>query len=105
MPDIDPDDAPAIKEHDGPWDNLINRIILIAPWIAILGVGGWILYTDSVSTDIVIGGDVSAAPLIYAGAAIVVATYILAVMKFYGSSPVAWIASIADSYERGDTNE
>lgn len=104
MPDIDPDEAPEIKDHDGPWDELVNRIILLAPWLAILGIGGWLLYTDSLSTDIVIGGQVSATPLVYAGAGIVVVTYVLAVMKFYGSSPVAWIASIADSYQR-ENNE
>jgi len=102
----DPEDAPEIKDQPGPWDEIVNRTILIAPWVAIAAVGIYLVATGSISTDITVGGTIPVRPFAYLAAGVIGLTYFLAVAKFYGLKPLAWvinaIANIADSYERDE---
>lgn len=94
----DAEDAPAITKHKGPWDEVVNRAILLAPWVGAIVFLGWLMYTGSLATDLRVQGTVSAAPLVYGAGALVGLTYLLALMKFYGASPVVWVANAAANY-------
>jgi len=95
----DPDDAPEVADHPGLWDEVISGIIVIAPFLAGIAGLAYALYADILTVGTIeVAGTVNIAYLVYAVAALILLTYLLAVMKFFGSSPVAWLASIADSY-------
>jgi hypothetical protein len=84
-------EPPKMKNWPGRADEIVNRIILIAPWVVILAGVAYLGYTGSLSTDIQIVGNVPVAPLVYGLGLILGATYALALMKFYGAAPVAWV--------------
>jgi len=92
------EDAPEITDHEGPWDEVVNRAILLAPWLAAAVLLGWLIATGSLSMNVRIEGTVSAAPLVGGAAILIGATYLLAVMKFYGARPVVWVANTAANY-------
>jgi len=97
----DPEAAPEVADHAGLWDEVISAIIVIAPFLAGIGGLAYALYADILTVGTIeVAGTVNAAYLVYAVAGLILLTYLLAVMKFFGSSPVAWLASIADSYAR-----
>jgi hypothetical protein len=97
----DPEDAPEVADHPGLWDEVISGIIVIAPFLAGIAGLAYALYADILTVGTIqVAGQVNIAYLVYAVAGLILLTYLLAVMKFFGSSPVAWLASIADSYAR-----
>jgi len=91
----DATDAPSIRRYAGPWDDFVNRAILLVPWVAIVLVGSYLAWTGSLSTDIALEGTVPIAPFAYALGAVLALTYVLAVMRFYGVAPVAWLVEKA----------
>ena len=98
----DPEDAPEITDRPGPWDEVVNRAILLAPWVALVVALVWLVAYGDFATDITVAGEVSATPLVYGAAALVALTYLLALMKFYGTSPIAWVANVARDYGSWD---
>lgn len=106
--EVDADEAPEIEDKPGPWDNILNSVILIAPWVAIVAALGYVIYTGSLSTDIVLTGEVPIQPFAYAGGALIAVTYLLALMKFYGMAPLAYIFkrahNLATNYNPPDDN-
>lgn len=101
----DPGDPPAVPDQPGPWDEFVNRAILLAPWVAALAIAAWFILTGSVTADITLGGEINTAPVIYGVVAAIGLTYVLALMKFYGTSPVAWIGKTASNYNPPTTDE
>lgn len=100
---------PTIRRYAGRWDELLNSAILLAPWLAIAAAGLYLAWTGSLSTDISIEGAVPVAPFAYAVGAVLVLTYVLAVMRFYGVAPVAWVVekahTLATNYNPPEDNE
>jgi len=84
----DPDDAPEIGDREGIADNLVNWLILVAPWVGIAAVGIYLVTTGSLSTSVTIGGTVPIRPFAYLAGGLLGVTYLLAVLRFYGTSPV-----------------
>jgi hypothetical protein len=77
----------SIKKHKGPWDEIINRAILIIPWILALAYFGHQIYTGDFQST----GAVRRDYIAYALMALFVFTYILALMKFYGPTAMDWV--------------
>jgi hypothetical protein len=97
----DPEDAPEVADHPGLWDEYISGVIVVLPFLAGIAGLAYALYADILTVGTIeVAGTVNVAYLVYAVAGLILLTYLLAVMKFFGSSPVAWLASIADSYAR-----
>lgn len=88
---MDSPDPPSIKEHAGRWDEFVNRVILVAPWLAIVAYAIYILTTGRVRTDITISGTVPVDILAYLVVGLFAVTYALALMKFYGAKPLSWL--------------
>lgn len=91
LDDMDADDAPEMKSHDGMWDNVVNTLILAAPWVAISGILGYMILTTGVNIDITFTGEIPIQPFAYLIGAGIALTYLLALMKFYGAAPLAYI--------------
>jgi len=95
----DPDDAPEIEDHDGLWDEYLSGTIVIAPFLVAIAGVAYALYADIITVGTIeVAGTINAAYIVYAVIGLLLLTYLLAVMKFFGSSPVVWLANIADSY-------
>lgn len=77
----------SIKKHKGPWDEIINRTILIIPWILALAYFGHQIYTGNFQSS----GTVRRDYIAYALMALFAFTYILALMKFYGPTAMDWV--------------
>jgi len=102
----DPEDAPTIKDRKGVADNLVTWVILLAPWVGMGAVGVYLAVTGSLSTDVTVAGTIPVQPFAYLFGGLLGLTYLLALLRFFGTSPVAWlinsVASVADNYERGN---
>jgi len=89
----DPDDAPQVQDIKGKWDEVVSAVILVAPWVVILAVGLWTITTGSLTTDIRIAGEIPVFWLALGAGVLMGATYVLAMLKFFGSKPVAWLGN------------
>lgn len=87
------EEPPEIKDHEGPWDEFLNRLILIAPWLAIIGTLGYLLYYGDLVGDVTVSGQVPIAPIVYVTVGLLGFTYALAIAKFYGFAPFTWLAA------------
>lgn len=99
----DPDNAPKIKNFEGKWDEFVSAFILLAPWLIIVIVGLYVVATGSLNTDITISGEIPVNIFAIGAGILIGGTYILAIFKFFGVAPVAWLANkihnVAKNYD------
>lgn len=93
--DVDPDDAPAIKDHPGPWDEIVNRAILLLLAAAPVAVAAYLGVTGSFGADVTVTGSIPAWAVYVPIAGLYLLLVTLALMKFYGAHPVAWVTQRA----------
>lgn len=94
-------DSPTVKDHAGPWDEVVNRIILLLLPLAVVVLPGYVLVTGQVRLDYSVTGEVPASlvfqkvvvPGLYLLGGIILVLYALALMKFYGSNPFTWVVA------------
>jgi hypothetical protein len=86
------DDKPEIKDQPGPWDELVNRAILLAFVLSPLAFAAYLIGSGGISFgEIVIEGTIPVRPFAIGYGALVGLVILLAIMKFYGLAPVAWL--------------
>ncbi len=99
--DLDPQDAPEIRDHRGPWDEVVNRIILLLLPVGLVASVVYLILSGSLRLDYAITGEIPAetvfaelvVPAAYAVGLALLALYVLALMKFYGANPFVWVVS------------
>jgi len=103
----DDTNPPSTLDHAGPWDEVVNRLILLAPWLVVLGGAGYVGLTGGVNTAVTVSGTIPVLAFVYPAIALFAVTYALALMKFFGASPLAWVLSrahnLAKNYNPNDT--
>jgi len=93
------EDAPQIRDYPGPWDEVVNRLIIVLLPAGVVGSAGYLFLSDSIRVTYAITGEIPASlvfrrlvvPVAYGVGAALLVLYALALMKFYGSNPFAWV--------------
>lgn len=106
----DSDNPPEIKDQPGPWDEIVNRAILLLPFIALVALVAWLITTGTVTVGTIsIEGTVPVRPLALGAGGLFGFTYLLALAKFYGLAPLSWLFNrlhnLAKNYNPGDESE
>jgi len=96
-------EPPDIKDQQGPWDEIVNRIILLTPFVILLAGTGYLIYTGSISVgQVTISGTIPVRPIALGVGVLLGFTWLLALAKFYGLAPVTWLGeklhNIAKNY-------
>ena len=93
------ENVPRIRDHTGPWDEAVNRIVLLILPVGVVAATASLALSGAVRFDYAVTGDVPAetvfnrlvVPAAYTVGGALLILYALALMKFYGSNPFAWV--------------
>ena len=95
----DGENVPRIRDHAGPWDEAVNRIVLLILPVGVVAATAYLALSGAVRLDYTVSGEIPAetvfnrlvVPAAYVIGGALVVLYALALMKFYGSNPFAWV--------------
>lgn len=97
-------DAPQIEDDEGPWDEWVARLIILIPFLIVLILStGFIILTVTgiIPVNVSVGGTISIStvfntiftPLVLLFGGLMALTWLMALMKEYGSNPVTWVVN------------